>query len=882
MALVLPTASARWGTHGSLENTVERPNSFNVQQVAFAASFLDADVFYPRGIEDAAAGGAHGVSTRLVRPHAAFPRSTPISETTLGPPTMGLRPQLLAFVAAKGVIHHDTRFAIASVSRRGDDALARGIVEELRSAATNRVGTPGPHGSQPSRRVAATLLLPSAVNGKLQASSESIALLDAFAAIAQSSPKLPVFDATGVPTNRPSIEEALLSTNGTATSCVRFGVVCGIDDVAVFAQSLGVDKTEHFKSSSWKQSAILCFSFVCDGGVEHVVVPITTNLLGFKTPAERLCDAAAVLQQHACTAQLQAGGKLVLPPGFLKMDFLLLSNDDEGEVSQFLEFNADLQRAFKKLHFPDPVRHMDDATVAELVSSSRTDGRSLSNQPQQRFCRVFSRNSPRFWELGNPNHALGVLWTTDQEAFDEYLRRCREGELSPVYGLQPPVDEESRTCLPSVLMWKDDVAAVGKHLNLFFLREPSRMGMPVTDCNNSVVRTVVSELWPIGALLESGFFVIPCTTDSMRPQLSQPRAGVAEEATRRAFLDVINNTFAVIKSAFPPRVGSPRDVLGDEPATALLRAVDPVDGASSDGLFAALAGARVGQAAATIGDAYSILQEHVATDRSDVAAFFKLLTIGVRHHGSQVSMRDLFESAADALEVARATAEAERYGSKRPKTPDLTAELSPPSVSSMGDARQVSLLSIATSDTVDVPMRRQDSLVGHFTSKIQRKRVLSLAGVDPWPFPEIDEIELEWPLDANDAMMLKETAWISLQWLSKQNSAHSYNDWIGKSAEIPSGPVTATAVAAAFSSALASYTQHAKACLSHAKAEDVDIYLLVVPSNQDSPSMFRFESDVLALCETAVFAACESPTKKLLFEICQENASTLLLKAHRG
>ena len=60
---------------------------------------------------------------------------------------------------------------------------------------------------------------------------------------------------------------------------------------------------------------------------------------------------------------------------------------------------------------------------------------------------------------------------------------------------------------------------------------------------------------------------------------------------------------------------------------ALLRAVDPVDGASSDGLFAALAGARVGQAAATIGDAYSILQEHVATDRSDVAAFFKLLTI---------------------------------------------------------------------------------------------------------------------------------------------------------------------------------------------------------------------------------------------------------------
>ena len=199
-----------------LEASLPRPPSFHTYNLLMSSNFSTERVFLPYGLEDPTNRGSIEASgAEATRPEAPFP-STPVDSGPAKQHGAGLRSVYSAFMAATWICHYDARttpkqFLTRVQNRPSNEMIAHSLLCELKHAAevasapANALGrgtreSLGPHESQRSRRVAATLLLPRAVSGKTKANSRDAVFLNAFALIAASTNR-PSFslDANGMP-----------------------------------------------------------------------------------------------------------------------------------------------------------------------------------------------------------------------------------------------------------------------------------------------------------------------------------------------------------------------------------------------------------------------------------------------------------------------------------------------------------------------------------------------------------------------------------------------------------------------------------------------------------------------------------------------------------
>ena len=792
-----------------LESSIPRPPSFHVYQALLAATFSDECVYLPFGLEDATNHPSiEAMSFGSSRPTAPLPCGSGQS-----PSSAGTRPMYSAFLAANWIVHYDARITPGQFLARGGlakpakEMIAQSLLAELTDAAkaglapANALGRStatmvGPHDSQRSRRIAATLLLPRALSGRTRANRRDITFLDAFALIASSTNR-PCFsvDQHGVPHN---------SADGDAdrtvalTSLVRMSVVAGGSAVAAFAKALDIASTPMFTSDEWKRSSIICFSYVVGSEVLHIQFPLE-DCVGVDT----VLQAVRTIQNAALRGQILSKGELVLPHGFVSWDYVNVDDECEEESdaslasSHFLRLQAAKQHEFRRLHVKETSVDVPIDVVRQF---------DFGNRP--RFVRICS-NQTNIDRLKDESHCPGTLFATNEELMVEYLNRNRlqapphpwTREWGP-YGLSPPLDEE-RHANVSVLWLRIETHKVGSQLNLFFPRV--MMGKEVTDAAGCRIFSVVPTLCPVESVVCSGNYVLPCTMESMLP------SGIGEMAARlhNAFGKAIDESFDYLNNLKSPmtaddarlRIGyarppsscllkhaaSPQTADADRPSSASPTQAD-------DAFISALMGAKLGHPASTCGDAYELLQEHSASELAYSRSFHTLVAAGVSKLGADVSMHRLMEEAASALidrlsinaqsavptpcsDYDDATSESDR---KRARTPHGTMRspvIGPPP-RLVGSLRQDSMASgLSDASTLSMgessgaagnlpllaplPLTRQDSLRRHLADDLNLRRLAGIAGLKPFELPGFEQGEawLSFPLDTDSVEDLVEAVW---------------------------------------------------------------------------------------------------------------------------
>ena len=844
----------------SLENTISRPPTFPVASIALKASFSSLQCFFPRGIDDSTTPCA--ADSLIVRPTAPMPNA--VAQRVDGPTMLGLRPQLQAFIAANGVVHYDARFHGTTSIRRvapsrpstsggggPDDLLARGLLAEFKAALGATSATvAGPHATQPPRRVAATLLLPMTRAGKQRVNADAVSLLDAFAAIARS----PLCSASKT-TSMPESKDA-----DTATSAVRFSVAAGEDDVVAFADGVGILSSGPLASVEWKRTPVLCFSFIHGSDVRHVPIAVGSNSTHVQvTPV----SATTLLQEAARFAQMNAGGGVVLPPGFLRLDHVSVADDDDQQFSTFLHMQAELQREFRKLHIRDVDVGVPRDTISRIVESSALHSSSSpgvallpsSSEARQRFVRMCPVGTPPEEFANNYfNHIVGVLFCNNQELLASYLRRCRDSEQSPIYGLSPPIDDEC-SCEPTVLFWQNEVVSIGPKLCLFFPRVG--LGDKVTDFEFSRIEAVVPRLWPVARVLESRHYILPCTDASATPAMSPSSRSLC-----RAFGNLMEEAITQC-SALQGR---------EDLALRLCQeSVKEATNTPEDLFHGALLGARLGQPATTIRDAYNFLLAHNAPQRAETSTFLRLVTLGMSKSNPDSSLSDLLARAVDTF--AEALDLDAGAPAKRARTPAAAL-----CASAMADIRpQPSTSDLSEASTVAAPTpqpRRSGGLVAHFRDPAQFRRLTALAGVKVWLIPEFSTLGVPWPIDGESTADLKFAVWTALA-----SSGDCKKKWKDALDIAYDGPLSADGLARAFGATLRSHAATAKV------TETIDAFMLLF-SVSGPAHLFKFNHQTNALdpdAEGLDFVAVRAkPRKKVLFAFHREDATSVVLTVFRS
>ena len=304
----------RLDTKTPLESSIARPPSFHVYRALLAAAFSKENVYLPYGLEDATNHPSiEAMPFGSKRPEAPLPCGSGSQSAS----SVGIRPMYSAFMAASWIVYCDARVTPAQFLQRGasvgagkpaKEMIAHSMLSELTDAAKtglspgNALGrstatTLGPHDSQRSRRIAATLLLPRVLSGRTRANRRDITFLDAFALITVSTNR-PCFsvDPNGVPHSASDGG----SDGGEAgravalTDMVRMSVVAGSGAVASFAKTLDIASTPMFRTDEWKRSAILCFSYVVGATVLH-----TPLVLDDCTGVDTVVQAVLTIQNAA-------------------------------------------------------------------------------------------------------------------------------------------------------------------------------------------------------------------------------------------------------------------------------------------------------------------------------------------------------------------------------------------------------------------------------------------------------------------------------------------------------------------------------------------------------------------------------------------------------
>jgi hypothetical protein len=838
MAMMLHD-SERLDAKAPLESSIARPPSFHVYRALLAAAFSNECVYLPYGLEDATNHPSiEAMSFGSKRPEAPLPCGSGSQSAS----SVGIRPMYGAFMAASWIVHYDARLTPAQFLARGasvgagkpaKEMIAHSMLSELTDAAKvglspgNALGrstatTLGPHDSQRSRRIAATLLLPRAVSGRTRANRRDITFLDAFALIASSTNR-PCFsvDPNGVP-HSASDGGGDGGEAGRAvalTDMVRMSVVAGGGAVASFAKTLDIASTPMFTTDEWKRSSILCFSYVVGSTVLH-----TPLVIDDCTGVDTVVQAVRTIQNAALRGQILSKGELVLPHGFVSYDYVNIddecdddASDSSAASSHFLRLQAEKQHEFRRLH----IREAKIDVPIDVVRQFDFDG----SHGRPRFVRICS-NQTNIDRLKDESHCPGMLFSTNDELMVEYLNRNRLQAPPhpwtrewPPYGLSPPLDEE-RHANASVLWLRIETHKVGSQLNLFFPRV--LMGKEVTDAVGCRMFSVIPTLCPVESVVCSGNYVLPCTTESMLP------AGVGEMASRlyNAFGRAIDESFDYLNNMKSPvamddaRLGithrahqppspscslqnaaaTPPQNTGEQAATPSSASPTRAD----DAFIAALMGAKLGHPASTCGDAYDLLQEHSASELAYSRSFHALVAAGVSKLGAEVSMHQLMEEAASAL-IDRLSINSQRSvptpcseyedsvsdsDRKRPRTPygaarsppafvpppritdslrqdSMASGLSEASTFNMGESSGVSGVTSSSSSLNDLPLlaplplTRQDSLRRHLSDDLNLRRLAGIAGLKPYSLAGFDNGEawLSFPLDSQSVEDLVEAIW---------------------------------------------------------------------------------------------------------------------------
>ena len=835
MAMMLHD-SERLDAKPPLESSIARPPSFHVYRTLLAAAFSNECVYLPHGLEDAANHPSiEAMPFGSKRPEAPLPCGSGGQSAS----SVGTRPMYGAFMAASWIVHYDARVTPAQFLARGasvgagkpaKEMIAHSMLSELTDAAKaglapgNALGrssakTLGPHDSQRSRRIAATLLLPRAMSGRTRANRRDITFLDAFALIASSTNR-PCFsvDPDGMPHSASDGGgEGVGAGRAVAlTDMVRMSVVAGGGAVASFAKTLDIASTPMFTTDEWKRNTILCFSYVVGAAVLH-----TPLVLDDCTGVDTVVQAVRTIQNAALRGQILSKGELVLPHGFVSHDYVNVDDECDDDVSEasvasshFLRLQAAKQHEFRRLH----IRETNIDVPIDVVRQFDFDG--IHGRP--RFVRICS-NQTNIDRLKDESHCPGMLFSTNDELMVEYLNRNRLQAPPhpwtrewPPYGLSPPLDEE-RHANASVLWMRIETHKVGSQLNLFFPRV--LMGKEVTDAVGCRVFSVIPTLCPVESVVCSGNYVLPCTTESMLPAGAGEMASRLYNAFGRAIdesFDYLNNTKSPMTTddarlgitnrvRQPPSpscslqhaaVASPQNA-GEEAATPSSASPTQAD----DAFIAALMGAKLGHPASTCGDAYDLLQEHSASELAYSRSFHTLVAAGVSKLGAEVSMHQLMEEAASALidrlsidapgsvpspcsEYEDSVSDSDR---KRARTP-CGAARSPPAIAppprlidslrqnstasglseastfSMGESSGVGRVGSSQNDLpllAPLPLTRQDSLRRHLSDDLNLRRLAGIAGLKPHPLPGFDKGEawLSFPLDSESVEDLVEATW---------------------------------------------------------------------------------------------------------------------------
>ena len=934
-----------------LESSIDRPPSFHVYRALLAAAFSNESVYLPYGFEDATnQPSIEAMSFGSKRPEAPLPCGSGSQPAS----SVGIRPVYSAFLAAKWIVHYDARVTPAQFLARGASAstgkpvkemIAHSMLAELTDAAKvglapgNALGRStatitGPHDSQRSRRIAATLLLPRALSGRTRANRRDITFLDAFALIASSTNR-PCFsvDPNGVPDST-SDGGGGGGTAGRAvalTDLVRMSVVAGGGAVASFAKTLDIASTPMFTTDEWKRSSILCFSYVVGSTVLH-----TPLVLDDCTGVDTVVQAVRTVHNAALRGQILSKGQLVLPHGFVSYDYVNIDEECDGDAydasaasSHFLRLQAAKQHEFRRLH----IRETKMDVPIEVVRQFDFYG----SHGRPRFVRICS-NQANIDRLNDESHCPGMLFSTNDELMLEYLNRNRlqspphpwTREWEP-YGLSPPLDEE-RHANASVLWLRIETHKVGSQLNLFFPRV--LMGKEVTDAVGCRMFSVIPTLCPVESVVCSGNYVLPCTMESMLP------SGVGEMASRlyNAFGRAIDESFDYLNNmkspvtmddarpglAYAHQPPSPSCSLKHAAAVSLqnagVEAGTPSSASSTqvdDAFIAALMGVKLGHPASTCGDAYDLLQEHSASELAYSRSFHALVAAGVSKLGAEVSMHQLMDEAASALidrlsinaqsSVPTPCSEYEDSGSdsdrKRARTPcgaarSPSAIVPPPRL--IESLRQDSMASgLSEASTLNMgessgsggskndlpllaplPLTRQDSLRRHLSDDLNLRRLAGIAGLKPHALRDFDNGEawLSFPLDSESVEDLVEAIWFAYgMHCDVYEDAVTSNNLVSARIGVPTENGISTQLErflSGFNFVFSAYYQIMKTNGSDI-LEDFDSFILFRPFDSTDATLYSItaNTDSLQFDQVATDQLLEPLQKmgKVLFSMSQSN-----------
>jgi hypothetical protein len=769
-------------------NDLPRPTTFTLYETAHRLEFRPEIVYYPGGLEDAKTGArvdAH-CANAAERQRVPFPVPVAADAGSGG----GLRPALAAYLCANGIVYDDARLHPSSSAAPGggatttEDLFAKSAIAELKAAQTAAIvplghtrrdvtsQTPGPHDSQPARRVAVTLLLPVAAEGKRNVNANSLVLLDAFALIAGSSNIVPGHSAP-----RRVTEKA-------ATSIARFSVVCGQRRVSAFAQSLGIHRAPPFTTAQWKTLPCLCVSYAARAELVHGAFPLKLD----GNDVGSVGEAVVVLQQAAREAQQSACGECVLPIGFHSLEHVAISDATlpgaNGSLepcktaqstaqSPFLALVADLCTKFKALSFPPLANEVGTEAMKRLVAADRQQQAQAATSDagtgsgaladlvprRHRFVRLCPAGANAS-DLSDPRHCVGVLFSSDDDSLVDFMQRCRDNVAGLVYGLEAPTDEDATDVC--VLFWHETEEAIGTKLSTFAPR--IRLGQPIAALRGGRGVAIRASLWPLARILASQFMVLPCTDRSVAPS-DRNRLFSGGFTAFQTEMDATIHELKTMAEGIAKTPDAFDGLVAESEATTA--ALPPLDAETA--LLSALIGARLGAPCATLADAHAVAEEHSLAQRTEGEAWCALVASAIKAMGPDASIVDALRRAADALDTEPA--------SKRRKTP--TAESTPttphaseavlplfvthPRDASMADSigsLGSDLSSAETALCAPSPLRRVDSLVSHLKDKLNFECVLKLGALQS--FSAVERVvgpsnakTVRWPITIKGIVVLK-------------------------------------------------------------------------------------------------------------------------------
>jgi hypothetical protein len=513
----------------------------------------------------------------------------------------------------------------------------------------------GPHGSQTPRSIALTLLLPR--SSSFKNNMQDISLLDAYAAIAQvqRSPSR-----TANPSLNAERESSSKEPEHFITNQIRFNLMCGEDDVGHFLKHVEMSNKEGFIPRSWDQTPAFCVSFV-----KNATVVCSGYAAIDDTSVISAQSAIRALQKSLAAIQMQFASDLVLPSACVHAEHVDVEN------ASFLSMQCDLQWEFRKLFCPDPNVSVQEDVLDRFRAAhghgdcSLNERHSLdAGRPRDRLVRISPpiQDANGCVSVADPSiHMLGMLLYSNQEQFNDYVRRCRllvpkvsfHGEW-PVFGLHPPMEEEMYANV-SVMYAQSAVAYIGHCLNLFSPRR--QCGERVTEYENCRIARLQCVVEYIDQTLQRGLMVLPCTAASTTPTV--PSASAVSSAFVRLMAELRSHVLQ-------PRCGSvPLLSLqhsakggGLSEKQASFSTVESIEARSAgssqehddDPFYSYLMGSQIGHPCITCGEAYDVLSANSDAYSSGSVGFYSIVDTAVQKFGRDTPVKDVMDACARAMQ----------------------------------------------------------------------------------------------------------------------------------------------------------------------------------------------------------------------------------------